>query len=180
MSTKKNSVASLKIGKNERAEKIFKAEINSKIVSFQGIEKFAQDLDLTIDKKELYANPKEAIIKAFDLDTKEGVLKRLSVEKKIDLFDLDVSTLDTLVKGFLVTNHKCDAITYDYKSPSFDIVLKGEEAIKKYKATEEVIKAIRGMEQFINVKPMDVVRMSQGSISFDPSTMELKPALATR
>ena len=71
--SKKESVASLKIGKNDRAEKIFKAEINSKIVTFQGIEKFAQDLDLTIDKEELYANPKESIIKAFDLDTKEGI-----------------------------------------------------------------------------------------------------------
>ena len=178
--SKKESVASLKIGKNDRAEKIFKAEINSKIVTFQGIEKFAQDLDLTIDKEELYANPKESIIKAFDLDTKEGVLKRLSVEKKIDLFDFNIEVLDALVKNFKSIDRDFNPVSYDYKSPSFDIVLKGEEAIKKYKATEEVIKAIRGMEQFINVKPMDVVRMSQGAIAFDPSTMELKPALATR
>ena len=180
MSTKKKSVASLKIGKNERAEKIFKSEMTAKIVSFQTIEEFAKDLDLTIDKEELYKEPKESIIKAFDLSTKEGVLRRLSIEKKIDLFEFNIERLDALVNNFKSIDRTFDPVTYDYKTPSFDIILKGEETIKKYQSADNLIKAIRDLEEFVNVKPMDVVRMSGGAITFNPSNGELKPSIITK
>ena len=181
MSTKKNSEPTLKIGVDERGKKLFIMEVETKIECFKALKKYAESFDLDVDLAKLYYAPKKTILEAFDKSTNEGVLSKIKVEKKADLFDLSIDLVSELEKSFLSLDAEFFPETLDFMLPDFDIVITGKENIAKYKATENMLDAIKEYEKhYHSVKPMDVVRMCQGAVTFDPSTMELKPTINIR
>ena len=164
---KAKETPSLKIGTNKEAEKLFMDRIESKIVAFQSIERMAEKLEVKVESSDLYANPYESIMDAWNTNHSEGILNKLSLQKKLELFEVDVNPLKALIERFKAVSEEFNPSTYEFDKPSFDITIEGEEKIAEYKACEKVLKSVKELEKYAPIQYGQVQRATSGAVTYD-------------
>ena len=155
------------IGKDIHSEKTFKMNLEAKKSRFNELLTYCNQFVLIKDLNAFSENPKQYFLNAFDEKYKSDFPPIVTLEKKLELCNIDIqkiARLETEYKQINVTGF--EPLTLSAQEPDFNIYAIDKEAVTRYEKTKILCDLLNELRETNQVYPANVIQGVNGAIGF--------------
>lgn len=156
------------IGKDTHAENVFKTSLESKKERFNELLSYCNQFVLIDDINAFSESPKNYFINAFDERYKNEFPPIVTLEKRLELSNIDIQKIGRLESEFhAIKIENFNPVKLNAPEPDFNIYALNTEAVTRYEKTKALCELLNELRNENQVYPANVIQGVSGAIGFN-------------